>query len=161
MLFESNDLLWAGLFAKSNQLIIWFEKPPDITKPIETTERLGGMLKSYRRAAWTNGSCSGNASPISNNFCPIVKDNLVGRCTMNRLRLVERLLSENSTCPDHQTRPKFSFIHPLRTQFFAPESSADFLDLRGTYKSAQKNIFWTWISENFLSTKGQATKRIR
>ena len=34
-----------------NQLIIRFEKPPDITKPIETTERLGGMLKSYRRAA--------------------------------------------------------------------------------------------------------------
>ena len=27
------------------------EKPPDMNKPIETTERLGGMLKSYRRAA--------------------------------------------------------------------------------------------------------------
>lgn len=34
-----------------NQLIVPFEKPPDISKPIETTERLGGMLKSYRRAA--------------------------------------------------------------------------------------------------------------
>ena len=34
-----------------NQLIVPFEKPPDTTKPIETTERLGGMLKSYRRAA--------------------------------------------------------------------------------------------------------------
>ena len=87
MLFESNDLLWAGLFAKSsnwnlihyneernhqgldNQLIIWFEKPPDITKPIETTERLGGMLKSYRRAAWTNRSCPGNVSPITSANC--------------------------------------------------------------------------------------------
>ena len=35
----------------ANQLIVPFEKPPDISKPIETTERLGGMLKSYRRAA--------------------------------------------------------------------------------------------------------------
>ena len=34
-----------------NQLIVPLEKPPDINKPIETTERLGGMLKSYRRAA--------------------------------------------------------------------------------------------------------------
>lgn len=34
-----------------NQLIVPFKKPPDITKPIETTERLGGMLKFYRRAA--------------------------------------------------------------------------------------------------------------
>ena len=33
-----------------NQLIIPFDKSQDITKPIETTERLGGMLKSYRRA---------------------------------------------------------------------------------------------------------------
>ena len=34
-----------------NELIIPFEKPPDMSKPIQTTERLGGMLKSYRRAA--------------------------------------------------------------------------------------------------------------
>ena len=34
-----------------NQLIVPFEKPPDISEPIQTTERLGGMLKSYRRAA--------------------------------------------------------------------------------------------------------------
>lgn len=34
-----------------NQLIIPMEKPPDVTKPIQKTERLGGMLNSYRRAA--------------------------------------------------------------------------------------------------------------
>ena len=34
-----------------NQLIIPLEKPPDISKPIETTKRLGGLLKSYRRAS--------------------------------------------------------------------------------------------------------------
>ena len=34
-----------------NQLIVPLEKPPDINQPIETTERLGGMLKSYRRVA--------------------------------------------------------------------------------------------------------------
>ncbi len=34
-----------------NRLIIPMEKPPDITKPIETTQRLGGLLKSYQRAA--------------------------------------------------------------------------------------------------------------
>jgi len=41
----------AAFFCLNNQLIVPFEKPPDISKPIETTERLGGMLKSYRRAA--------------------------------------------------------------------------------------------------------------
>ena len=34
-----------------NRLIVPLEKPPGMNKPIETTERLGGMLKSYRRAA--------------------------------------------------------------------------------------------------------------
>ena len=34
-----------------NQLIIPLEKPPDKDAPIETVERLGGMLKHYRRAA--------------------------------------------------------------------------------------------------------------
>ena len=34
-----------------NQLIIPMKKPPDSSEPIQTTERLGGMLKSYRRAA--------------------------------------------------------------------------------------------------------------
>ena len=35
----------------NNQLIIPMEKPPDIELPIRKTERLGGMLNSYRRAA--------------------------------------------------------------------------------------------------------------
>ena len=34
-----------------NQLIIPLSEPPDVSAPIETTKRLGGMLKSYRRAA--------------------------------------------------------------------------------------------------------------
>ena len=34
-----------------NRLIVPLEKTPGMNKPIETTERLGGMLKSYRRAA--------------------------------------------------------------------------------------------------------------
>ena len=36
-----------------NRLIVPLEKPPGMNKPIETTERLGGMLKSYRRAGLT------------------------------------------------------------------------------------------------------------
>ena len=35
----------------NNQLITPLENPPDVSKPVQTTERLGGMLKSYRRAA--------------------------------------------------------------------------------------------------------------
>ena len=34
-----------------NQLIVSLDRPPDITAPIETIEKLGGMLKYYRRAA--------------------------------------------------------------------------------------------------------------
>lgn len=34
-----------------NQLITPPENPPDMSAPIETTERLGGILKHYRRAA--------------------------------------------------------------------------------------------------------------
>ncbi|MDA8967854.1 integrase core domain-containing protein [bacterium] len=34
-----------------NELIVPMNRPPDITKEIETTERLGGLLRSYRRAA--------------------------------------------------------------------------------------------------------------
>jgi hypothetical protein len=34
-----------------NQLIVTLEKPSDRAKSIETTQRLGGMLKSYRRVA--------------------------------------------------------------------------------------------------------------
>ena len=33
-----------------NELIIPLEKPPDTSKPIETYERLGGLLRHYRRA---------------------------------------------------------------------------------------------------------------
>jgi putative transposase len=35
----------------SNELIVPLERPPDINAEIETTERLGGLLRSYRRAA--------------------------------------------------------------------------------------------------------------
>ena len=34
-----------------NELIIPFERPPDTDAPVEATERLGGLLRSYRRAA--------------------------------------------------------------------------------------------------------------
>jgi len=34
-----------------NNLIIPLEKPPDVTAKIESTERLGGLLRSYHRAA--------------------------------------------------------------------------------------------------------------
>ncbi len=34
-----------------NKLIVPMERPPDINAEIETTERLGGLLRSYRRAA--------------------------------------------------------------------------------------------------------------
>ena len=35
----------------SNELIVPLERPPDTSNKIETTERLGGLLRSYRRAA--------------------------------------------------------------------------------------------------------------
>ena len=34
-----------------NELIVPFARPPDFTKPIETRERLGGLLRFYHRAA--------------------------------------------------------------------------------------------------------------
>ena len=34
-----------------NELIVPFERPPDIDAEIKTSERLGGLLRSYRRAA--------------------------------------------------------------------------------------------------------------
>ena len=34
-----------------NELIVPMERSPDIDAEIETTERLGGLLRSYRRAA--------------------------------------------------------------------------------------------------------------
>lgn len=34
-----------------NQLIVPLERPPDTDAPVETHERLGGLLRSYRRAA--------------------------------------------------------------------------------------------------------------
>ncbi len=34
-----------------NELIVPIDRPPDIDAEIETTERLGGLLRSYRRAA--------------------------------------------------------------------------------------------------------------
>ena len=34
-----------------NNLIVLMERPPDVNAEIETTERLGGLLRSYRRAA--------------------------------------------------------------------------------------------------------------
>jgi hypothetical protein len=34
-----------------NELIVPLDRPPDINAKIETTERLGGLLRSYRRAA--------------------------------------------------------------------------------------------------------------
>ena len=47
-----------------NRLIVPLEKPPGMNKPIETTERLGGMLKSYRRAAWPWRLDAGNSFRI-------------------------------------------------------------------------------------------------
>ena len=37
--------------ALDNKLIVPIDRPPDIDAEIETTERLGGLLRSYRRAA--------------------------------------------------------------------------------------------------------------
>lgn len=37
--------------ALGNELIVPLEQPPDTSTKIETTERLGGLLRSYRRAA--------------------------------------------------------------------------------------------------------------
>ena len=34
-----------------NELIVPMDRPPDVDADIETTERLGGLLRSYRRAA--------------------------------------------------------------------------------------------------------------
>ena len=34
-----------------NELIVALDSPPDIEAKIETAERLGGLLRSYRRAA--------------------------------------------------------------------------------------------------------------
>jgi putative transposase len=34
-----------------NELIVPLEQPPDINAKTETTERLGGLLRSYQRAA--------------------------------------------------------------------------------------------------------------
>ncbi|MDE0866661.1 MAG: integrase core domain-containing protein [Rubripirellula sp.] len=34
-----------------NELIVPMDRPPDMKVEIETTERLGGLLRSYRRAA--------------------------------------------------------------------------------------------------------------
>ncbi|WP_146526175.1 integrase core domain-containing protein [Novipirellula artificiosorum] len=34
-----------------NELIVPMDRPPDLNAEIETTERLGGLLRSYRRAA--------------------------------------------------------------------------------------------------------------
>jgi hypothetical protein len=34
-----------------NELIVPMEHPPDMDAKIETTERLGGLLRSYQRAA--------------------------------------------------------------------------------------------------------------
>ena len=39
-----------------NQLIVPMAHPPDTDKKIETTEHLGGLLRSYRRAAWLGRS---------------------------------------------------------------------------------------------------------
>ena len=35
-----------------NNLIVAMERPPDMDANLETTERLGGLLRSYRRAAY-------------------------------------------------------------------------------------------------------------
>ena len=35
----------------NNELIVPMNQPPDINAKIETTERLGGLLRSYQRAA--------------------------------------------------------------------------------------------------------------
>ena len=34
-----------------NNLIVPMERPPDVDAEVETTERLGGLLRSYRRVA--------------------------------------------------------------------------------------------------------------
>jgi hypothetical protein len=34
-----------------NKLIVPTDHPPDVNAKLETTERLGGLLRSYRRAA--------------------------------------------------------------------------------------------------------------
>jgi putative transposase len=43
-----NDRCHQGL---GNELIVPMERPPDVSAKIETIERLGGLLRSYRRAA--------------------------------------------------------------------------------------------------------------
>jgi putative transposase len=43
-----NDRCHQGL---RNELIVPMERPPDVSAKIETIERLGGLLRSYRRAA--------------------------------------------------------------------------------------------------------------
>ena len=40
-----------GLVRLDNKLIVPMDRPPDVDAEIETTERLGGLLRSYRRAA--------------------------------------------------------------------------------------------------------------
>ena len=40
-----------GLVNFDNKRIVPLDRPPDIDAEIETTERLGGLLRSYRRAA--------------------------------------------------------------------------------------------------------------
>ncbi|WP_146402342.1 integrase core domain-containing protein [Planctomycetes bacterium CA13] len=35
----------------NNELIVTMNRPPDMDAEIETTKRLGGLLRSYRRAA--------------------------------------------------------------------------------------------------------------
>jgi hypothetical protein len=40
-----------ALIDLGNELIVPMDRPPDIDAEIETTERLGGLLRSYRRAA--------------------------------------------------------------------------------------------------------------
>jgi putative transposase len=43
-----NDRCHQGL---DNELIVPLDRPPDMNAKIETIERLGGLLRSYRRAA--------------------------------------------------------------------------------------------------------------
>jgi putative transposase len=43
-----NDRCHQGL---GNELIVPLERLPDVSTKIETIERLGGLLRSYRRAA--------------------------------------------------------------------------------------------------------------
>lgn len=35
---------------RDNELIVLVDRPPDIDAEIKTTDRLGGLLRSYRRA---------------------------------------------------------------------------------------------------------------